>query len=78
MNQANPHAHLNAVRAGSSGASYYRIYDRFANESNTLYTENTDINHTHNIFINNVAGGSGDGTHNNMQPSIGLNFIIKT
>lgn len=80
MNQANPHAHLNAVRAGSTGGNYYRIYDRFANESNTLYTENTDINHTHNIFINNVAAytGSGDGVHNNMQPSIGLNFIIKT
>lgn len=77
MNQANPHAHLNAVRAGSTGGNYYRIYDRFANESNTLYTENTDINHTHNIGINNAYAGSG-GTHNNMQPSIGLNYIIKT
>jgi len=77
MNQSNPHAHLNAVRAGSTGGNYYRIYDRFANESNTLYTENTDINHTHNIGIYNAPAGTG-GTHNNMQPSIGLNFIIKT
>lgn len=78
MNQNNPHGHLLQPRAGSTGGSYYRLYDRFADSSNLLYAENQDINHTHNVYINNVAGGSGNGSHNNMQPSIGFNFIIKT
>ena len=36
------------------------------------------IDHTHNVFITNANNTGGGGSHNNMQPTIGLNFIIKT
>ena len=36
------------------------------------------LDHTHNVFITNANNTGGGGSHNNMQPTIGLNFIIKT
>ncbi len=36
------------------------------------------LDHTHNLFITNANNTGGGGSHNNMQPTIGLNFIIKT
>ena len=36
------------------------------------------LDHTHNLFITNANNTGGGGSHNNMQPSIGLNYIIKT
>jgi microcystin-dependent protein len=36
------------------------------------------LDHSHNIFITNNNNTGGGGSHNNMQPSIGLNYIIKT
>ena len=39
---------------------------------------NATIDHTHAVFITNANNTGGGSSHNNMQPSIGLNFIIKT
>lgn len=38
----------------------------------------SSLDHTHAVFITNANNTGGGGSHNNMQPSIGLNFIIKT
>lgn len=44
----------------------------------TLYAANcSSIDHTHALYITNANNTGGGGSHNNMQPSIGLNFIIK-
>ena len=49
-----------------------------------MYTDTKDLNHTHTVTVNNSSTGisiqnSGSGSaHNNMQPSLALNYIIKT
>lgn len=73
MNSNTTHSHNVATRAASTGGSFYRLYDRFGDQSNVIATESTNTDHTHNIS----SAGSGS-SHNNMQPSLAVNFIIKT
>jgi prepilin-type N-terminal cleavage/methylation domain len=55
------------------GYGWYDIINATQYSSNTLYT-NIDGAHSHNIYTYGVGGGT---THNNMQPYIALNYIIK-
>jgi len=69
---AGDHAHwVNAVRlaGGANLASGFEV-------AHAEIGSQTDVagNHTHNI---NVGGAGGNGAHNNIQPSVGLNIIIK-
>ena len=56
----------------------------FTGGSSNIALQNIGINnsssldHSHNLFITNANNTGGGGSHNNMQPSIGFNFIIKT
>ena len=73
------HGHNVATRAGSTGGSFYRLYDRFADQSNVITTEtaNTDHTHTFTPSISNANAGSG-GSHANIPPVIAMSYIIKT
>lgn len=68
---------------GSSGAGY-GLYDTGSGRSSGyLYSQGATARHTHAITVNTgyssiSVGNTGSGSaHNNMQPSIAINFIIK-
>jgi microcystin-dependent protein len=79
MSANSTHSHSLSTPAGSTGTNYYRLYDRFANESNTINTSSADLSHTHTFTpsISNANAGSG-GSHANIPPVITMSYIIKT
>ena len=65
--------------SGSGGSYAGGVVGNQPQAGATLYAANsTALDHTHNLFITNANNTGGGGSHNNMQPSIGLNYIIKT
>jgi microcystin-dependent protein len=69
-----------ALGWAGSGGSYAGGVVGNQPQAGTVLTAsaNATIDHTHAVFITNANNTGGGGSHNNMQPSIGLNFIIKT
>lgn len=81
-NDSPDHAH-GIQYVGSSGAGY-GLYDTGSGRSSGyLYSQGATARHTHGITVNTgyssiSIGNTGSGSaHNNMQPSIAINFIIK-
>jgi microcystin-dependent protein len=79
MSANSTHSHNLSTPAGSTGGSYYRLYDRFADQSNNISTSSADLSHTHTFTpsISNANAGSG-GSHANVPPVIAMSYIIKT
>jgi microcystin-dependent protein len=69
-----------ALGFNATGSSYAGSIVGNQPQAGTVLTAATSgsIDHTHNVFIANANNTGGGGSHNNMQPTIGLNFIIKT
>jgi microcystin-dependent protein len=61
---------------GLTASSYVRGNDSAG--INPVTPTSTDHSHTFTPSITNANNTGGGGSHNNMQPSIGLNYIIKT
>ena len=69
--------------ANLGGGYFERLIVRGATEKPgwEVYTNNSpnlDHTHTFNPSISNANNTGGDNPHNNMQPSMALNYIIKT
>ena len=64
--------------SGSGGSYAGGIVGNQPQAGTVLYaTNSSSLDHTHNLFINNANNTGGGGSHNNMQPTIGINYIIK-
>ena len=64
--------------AGSGGSYAGGVVGNQPQAGAGLYaTSSGALDHTHNLFINNANNTGGGGSHNNMQPTIGINYIIK-
>ena len=72
MSANESHSHNLANRASSAGSTTYNIGVRLGNSVDTLVTESASVAHTHTV------GTASPTAISNFQPSIGLNFIIKT
>jgi hypothetical protein len=80
MSGNNPHDHPHnseGTPAGTSGGSHHGYLTGTPGPAevrhNVQSVGNRDINHTHSV----AWDGSGD-PHNNMQPSAGVNYLVKT
>ena len=71
------HSHTLTTYAASTGASGYRLYDRYGDATNTIGTTSVNTDHTHTIAINNASTG-GNSRHATIPPVIVTNYIIKT
>lgn len=71
------HSHTLVNYSSSTGSGTYNITNRSGGNTDQLSTNSTNLAHTHNIGINNVAAG-GNSRHNTVPPVVVLNYIIKT
>ena len=71
------HSHTLVNYSSSTGSGTFNIQDRSGGNSSQLSTNSTNLAHTHNIGINNVAAG-GNSRHSVVPPVVVLNYIIKT
>lgn len=73
-NESASHIHQLTTNAGSAAGSVYGLLDRVGNSTNNLWTGNqvTSSAHTHTYTNASPTGVA------NIQPSIGVNYIIKT
>jgi len=81
MSRATVHNHsVDRAAWTNSGSAPYTFTGGGSNIAlQNIGIHNSDsLDHTHNLFITNANNTGGGSSHNNMQPSIGLNFIIKT
>ncbi len=77
MNANENHTHTLANYSSSTGSGTYNIANRSGGNTDQLSTNSTNLAHTHNIGINNVAAG-GNSRHSVVPPVVVLNYIIKT
>jgi microcystin-dependent protein len=64
--------------SGSGGSYAGGVVGNQPQAGTVLYAANSSgLDHTHNIYISNANNTGGGGSHNNMQPTIGINYIIK-
>lgn len=79
MSANSTHSHNLSTYAASTGATGYRLYDRFGDQNNVISTNSADVSHTHTFTpsISNANAGSG-GSHANIPPVITMSYIIKT
>ena len=71
------HSHTLVNYSSSTGSGTYNITNRSGGNTDQLSTNSTNLAHTHNIGINNVAAG-GNSRHSVVPPVVVLNYIIKT
>jgi microcystin-dependent protein len=73
------HYHSLANMSSSTGVGVYNITNRSGGNTDTLYTNSTNTDHTHTFTpsISNVSAGS-DSRHATIPPVLVMNFIIKT
>ena len=71
------HSHTLVNYSSSTGSGTYNIANRSGGNTDQLSTNSTNLAHTHNIGINNVAAG-GNSRHSVVPPVVVLNYIIKT
>ena len=77
MSQNENHSHTLVNYSSSTGSGTYNIANRSGGNTDQLSTNSTNLAHTHNIGINNVAAGGGS-RHSVVPPVVVLNYIIKT
>ena len=77
MSQNENHSHTLVNYSSSTGSGTYNIANRSGGNTDQLSTNSTNLAHTHNIGINNVAAGGGS-RHSVVPPVVILNYIIKT
>ena len=77
MSQNENHSHTLVNYSSSTGSGTYNITNRSGGNTDQLSTNSTNLAHTHNIGINNVAAG-GNSRHSVVPPVVVLNYIIKT
>lgn len=70
------HSHTLVNYSSSTGSGTYNITNRSGENSDQLSTDSTNLAHTHDIGINNVAAGS-DSRHATIPPCVVVNYIIK-
>jgi len=78
MSQNESHSHTLANYSSSTGSGTYNITNRSGGNTDQLSTNATNIAHTHNIGINNVANSPSGGRHDTIPPVVVMNYIIKT
>jgi microcystin-dependent protein len=70
------------VQNTASGYNYFPLQlstgGITANHTHAFTSGGASAAHTHAITVNNATGASAAAAHNNMQPSIALNWILKT
>lgn len=71
------HSHTLVNYSSSTGSGTYNITNRSGGNTDQLSTNSTNLAHTHNIGINNVAAGE-NSRHSVVPPVVVLNYIIKT
>ena len=71
------HSHTLVNYSSSTGSGTYNITNRSGGNTDQLSTNATNLAHTHNIGINNVAAG-GNSRHAIIPPVVVINYIIKT
>ena len=72
------HSHTLINYSSSTGSGTYNITNRSGGNTDQLSTNSTNLAHTHNIGINNVANSPSGGRHDTIPPCVVLNYIIKT
>ena len=81
MSRATVHNHsVDRAAWTNSGSAPYTFTGGGSNialQNIGIYNSDS-LDHSHNVFITNANNTGGGSSHNNMQPSIGLNYIIKT
>ena len=81
MSRATVHNHsVDRAAWTNSGSAPYTFTGGGSNIAlqNIGIYKSDSLDHSHNVFITNANNTGGGGSHNNIQPSIGLNYIIKT
>jgi microcystin-dependent protein len=72
------HSHTLVNYSSSTGSGTYNITNRSGGNTDQLSTNSTNLAHTHNIGINNVANTPSGSRHDIIPPCVVLNYIIKT
>jgi microcystin-dependent protein len=78
MSQNESHSHTLVNYSSSTGSGTYNITNRSGGNTDQLSTNATNLAHTHNIGINNVANSPSGSRHDTIPPVVVMNYIIKT